>query len=151
MCVCVCVCVMKVCVLRPPPVLCDPRRGPPLPPRATPLIGSLSLIRPAEPCKAPFVPSCRPDLAGDRLSSLDWLSVSQPWAVLVQEQAPAKPPSNRVKEKKKRNGNGETEIRPRSEHSGRGATERKKRTKKNRKAPRLNSRHLKPPGKPPPA
>lgn len=60
-------------------------------------IGSLELIHPAEPCKAPFVPSCRLDQAGDRHSSLDWLSVSQPMAIHIQAQAQARPSHHQIK------------------------------------------------------
>lgn len=61
-------------------------------------IGSLELIHPAEPCKAPFVPSCRLDQAGDRYSSLDWLSVSQPMAIHIQAQAQAQPSHHQIKD-----------------------------------------------------
>lgn len=63
---------------------------------AAPVIGSLELICPAEPCKAPFVPSCRLDHAGDRHSSLDWLSVSQPVAIHIQAQTQAQPGCNEI-------------------------------------------------------
>lgn len=66
-------------------------------PASSPAIGSLELIHPAEPCKAPFVPSCRLDQAGDRHSSLDWLSVSQPMAIHVQTQARARPSHHQIK------------------------------------------------------
>lgn len=56
-----------------------------------PAIGSLELIHPAEPCKAPFVPSSRLDQTGDRHFSLDWLSVSQPVAINIQAQTRAWP------------------------------------------------------------
>lgn len=87
--------------VRPLPVLWPTAGAPagllPASQPAAPAIGSLELIHPAEPCKAPFVPSCRLDQAGDRHSSLDWLSVSQPMAIHIQAQARAWPSHHQIK------------------------------------------------------
>lgn len=83
------------CLRSDPPL--GPQRAPFQP--AAPAIGFLELIHPAEPCKAPFVPSCRLDQAGDRHArSRLAITFTACGAVGIQAQAPApgraKPPSN---------------------------------------------------------